>query len=38
MDENKKEELNNIVKNKINLEALRFNELRNFFSDFDFTH
>ena len=35
MDEIKKEELNNIVKNKINLEALRFNELRNFFSDFD---
>ena len=35
MNEIKKEDLNNIMKNKINLEALRFNELRKLYSDFD---
>ena len=35
MNEIKKEDLNNNMKNKINLEALRFNELRKLNSDFD---
>ena len=31
----KKEELNNIVKNNVNLEALRYTELRSLYSNFD---